>query len=464
MKKDELFYITVLLAHVGMGFLFFFAPFVGTLYGIVVIAVGIGYVINTRNQNNEVLLMAAYCMGMDVYLKMIGASLLNEYGKYTVIIFMLLGIFYSGFSKGSFLYVFFIALLIPGVFIGTQTLSLDANIRKAIAFNITGPACLAISAIYCFKRSILLTRMLDVLAMFLFPMVALLLHLFLFAPSVQEAVTGTGSNFQTSGGFGPNQVSTVLGLAMFVAFARLYLDSPTKILKAVNGFLVLVFAYRCIITFSRGGMFTGLAMMVILTVVLYQLMGAKGRGKLIIIAGMAVFAGMLVWGFSSQQTSGLIDKRYANEDATGREKKSQLSGRETLIETELNMFLNNPLLGIGVGKNKELRFEETGIQAASHNEITRMLAEHGSLGLLGLLILFLTPIVLYMSDRTQIFALVFMTFWLLTINHAAMRIAAPAFVYALALLKIRFPSSSPAPSNEYISEDENLLTTEAGTQ
>jgi O-antigen ligase len=211
-------------------------------------------------------------------------------------------------------------------------------------------------------------------------------------------------------------------------------------------------------------MFTGLAMMVILTVVLYQLMGAKGRGKLIIIAGIAVFAGIVVWGFSSQQTSGLIDKRYANEDAAGREKKSQMSGRETLIETELNMFLNNPLLGIGVGKNKEVRFEETGIEAASHNEITRMLAEHGSLGLLGLLILFLTPIVLYMSDRTQIFALVFMTFWLLTINHAAMRIAAPAFVYALALLKIRFLSSSPAPSNEYISEDENLLTIEAGTQ
>ena len=161
-----------------------------------------------------------------------------------------------------------------------------------------------------------------------------------------------------------------------------------------------------------------------------------------------------MWAFSSQQTSGLIDKRYANEDAAGRKKESQLSGRETLIETELNMFLNNPLLGIGVGKNKELRLEETGITAASHNEINRMLAGHGSLGLVGLLILFLTPIVLYMSDRTQIFALVFMAFWLLTINHAAMRIAAPAFVYALALLKVRFPSVPAAPSNEHLSLQE----------
>jgi hypothetical protein len=31
-------------------------------------------------------------------------------------------------------------------------------------------------------------------------------------------------------------------------------------------------------------------------------------------------------------------------------------------------------------------------------------------------------------------------FWLLTINHAAMRLAAPAFVYALALLIVHVPN------------------------
>jgi hypothetical protein len=34
------------------------------------------------------------------------------------------------------------------------------------------------------------------------------------------------------------------------------------------------------------------------------------------------------------------------------------------------------------------------------------------------------------------FLLCFVLFWLLTINHAAMRIAAPAFVYSLSLLNI----------------------------
>jgi len=34
------------------------------------------------------------------------------------------------------------------------------------------------------------------------------------------------------------------------------------------------------------------------------------------------------------------------------------------------------------------------------------------------------------------FMLCFVTFWFLTINHAAMRTAAPAFVYSLSLLNI----------------------------
>jgi O-antigen ligase len=113
-----------------------------------------------------------------------------------------------------------------------------------------------------------------------------------------------------------------------------------------------------------------------------------------------------------------------------------LTGREVLIESEFQMFLDHPFLGIGVGKNNEYREELTGIQSASHNELTRMLAEHGSFGVLALLILFFTPLALYLGNRQNIFALPLLVFWLLTINHAAMRIAAPAFIYALSLLKV----------------------------
>ena len=45
--------------------------------------------------------------------------------------------------------------------------------------------------------------------------------------------------------------------------------------------------------------------------------------------------------------------------------------------------MKNPIFGVGVGKGTEIREVETGIDVLSHDEITRMLAEHGSLGILG---------------------------------------------------------------------------------
>lgn len=441
MTKSEKFYLIAILIHIGIGFLFFFLPILGYVYGLAVVAFGLVFVIKTQNKNHEVLLIAAYFTGIDVYLKMIGSSISNEFGKYMVIVFMLLGIIYRGFSKSAFLYVFFISLLLPAIFIGTQTLSFDVNIRKAIAFNMSGPVCLGIAAIYTFQRSISFTRLMDVLKMLFLPMVAMLVNLFLYTPSIKEVVINTQSNFATSGGFGPNQVSTVLGLAMFVAFVQLLFGSKSKLLQLVNATLVVLFAFRCIVTFSRGGMLTGLILMLLLLLFVYGLGNAKVKAKIFVLAGAAVFTGLVIWGYTSIQTAGLIDKRYANENARGVKKSSAFSGREVLFAEEVKMFVDHPYFGVGVGRNKEVRAEETGIAAASHNEMSRLLAEHGSLGLVAFLILLFTPVVLYVQDNKQFFAIVFMVFWLLTINHAAMRIAAPAFMYSLALLKVRFEES-----------------------
>jgi hypothetical protein len=103
---------------------------------------------------------------------------------------------------------------------------------------------------------------------------------------------------------------------------------------------------------------------------------------------------------------------------------------------EINAFLDNPFFGVGVAKGTEIRLAETGQVIASHNEITRMLGEHGFFGLLGLVLLVLTPSILFLGNRQHVYAFCFVAFWLLTINHAAMRTAAPSFIYALSLLKV----------------------------
>jgi O-antigen ligase len=115
-----------------------------------------------------------------------------------------------------------------------------------------------------------------------------------------------------------------------------------------------------------------------------------------------------------------------------------------LAGEEIETFFEYPVFGIGVGRNMEKRYERTGVIVVSHNEITRMIAEHGSLGILALLILFFTPLILYLDNKYNIYLLCFLTFWLLTINHAAMRLAAPAFLYSLALLKVAHDEKTPS--------------------
>ena len=63
-------------------------------------------------------------------------------------------------------------------------------------------------------------------------------------------------------------------------------------------------------------------------------------------------------------------------------------------------------------------------------------------GILMLIILFLTPIILFFRNLNHIYLISFYLFWFLTINHAAMRTAAPAFFYALTLIKVKKPNET----------------------
>ncbi|WP_348799501.1 O-antigen ligase family protein [Flavobacterium adhaerens] len=440
MKKDELSYIYLILFHAFIGGIIYLVPFFSKIYALLIVAFGIYYIVKNKNKDNEVLIMAAYVVSVEVFLRMTHGTLLHEFGKYSVLIFMFLGMFYSGFSKNGLIYWVFLLLLIPGIVITTNTLDLDVDIRKAIAFNISGPICLAISAIYCYQRQISFDRFLGVITAFSLPLITIAVYLFLYTPSVKDVVTGTASNFATSGGFGPNQVSTILGLAVFIFFVQLLFNSKSKLLQMINAFFVMFFAFRGIVTFSRGGTYTAIMMVFVLIMIMYFKAKGNIKPKLGLIVLMSFIIGLGVWGYSSLQTNGLINKRYANQDALGREKQSQLSGREVLMASEIQMFLDNPISGVGVGMNKSIREKETGIESASHNEITRMLAEHGLIGIIALMILLCTPLILFALDRGNILALSFFIFWLLTINHAAMRLAAPAFVYALSLLKVNLAS------------------------
>jgi hypothetical protein len=171
-----------------------------------------------------VLLACAYIVGVEVFLRMNGGTIFYEASKYLVIVFILMGLIYNSFTNQALIYVFYILLLIPGIFVAVSEMGFETDIRRAIAFNLSGPICLGITAVFCYKRTISLNQIKIILLAFLLPLVSTTVYLFLFAPNLQLAVTSTESNFLTSGGFGPNQVATVLGIGVFVLATRFFLS------------------------------------------------------------------------------------------------------------------------------------------------------------------------------------------------------------------------------------------------
>ena len=436
-------YLFLVSIHAALGLLFFIIPFFSKLYCLLILVYGAYYIIKNKNRNDEALYAAAYIVGAEVIMRMTGGNLVYEIGKYGVIIFIIIGMFYRGFSKNAVAYWFYLVLLIPGIVIAITDLDFDENLRKSIAFNMTGPFALGITALYTYQKKVTMDQINYILLLVGLPIISCAVYLIFYAPDVQSIITGTGSNFETSGGFGPNQVATMLGLGVFIFIGRMLFSSPTTLLIIINAAIASVIGFRGLVTFSRGGMITGVVMLGVLMFFTYFRINNKGKSKLQLMSVVISVALVGVFFYSSLQTGGLIENRYKNEDVRGREKTTKLSGREDIMASEVDYFLREPIFGVGVAMGAKLRGEEDGRAVLSHNEITRMLAEHGSLGIIALLILLFTPMILYLDNTHNVYVFCFLAFWLLTINHAAMRLAAPSFIYALALLKVTRPNETP---------------------
>ncbi|PHR14707.1 MAG: hypothetical protein COA40_00545 [Aequorivita sp.] len=392
-----------------------------------------------------VLLAAAYVTGAEVFLRMTKAFIFYETGKYAVMFFVLLGILYMGFKKNAISYLVYILLLLPGVLVSLNAIAYDANFRTTVLFNLSGPLCLTFAAIFCYGRSIKLEDFLKVLDFIIYPLISMVVYITLYTPNIQEVVIGTASNSELSGGYGPNQVATILGLGVFILFARLLIPYKNILVHWVMMFLMVVMAYRALLTFSRGGVLVSLIMCLAFIFIIYFSTGLKTKAKISVKVLAIIGVALLVWGYTIIQTGGLIENRYANEDALGREKEDVTTGRVDLLAVEIDAFKENPVFGIGVGQGKFQFREEMGITSASHNEISRMLSEHGMFGILAILVLIFAPMVTKLNGRKNIYFYPFLIFWFLTIITTSMRIAAPAFIYALCLLNIDYaPKKKPA--------------------
>lgn len=244
--------------------------------------------------------------------------------------------------------------------------------------------------------------------------------------TTEKLVFGEGSNLVTSGGFGPNQVSATLGLGVLAAWMFIIIGKTKWWLKLIIFASMGVLAVQSALTFSRGGLYNAVGSILIGS--LFLMRDATSRIKLILVfAAIFVVTSYVILPRLEDFTGGALSNRFSNTDA---------SGRSEIVMADLDIWKENPLLGIGPGMAKGARglyYSRAGTNSA-HTEFTRLLSEHGSLGLCAFLILLVMGIKNLRRARTNKGRAVVasMLGWsFLYMLNAAMRLVAPAFIFGI---------------------------------
>jgi len=258
--------------------------------------------------------------------------------------------------------------------------------------------------------------------------------------TAQELTFIMESNFVTSGGYGPNQVSAILGLGVLLLLLL-------QIMQKNRGFSLLPFILaialltQSILTFSRGGVIN---VAVALALVALQLILKPGKSfkhvalLLVTIIIMAIFVMPQLDSF----TAGTVTERYSDFETTG---------RAELIEADIELFKNNQPFGVGVGLSSQMRRYMPG--TAAHTEYSRLLAEHGVFGVFSIFLLFLMFFRAWWkaSDALSKAWVVALAAWaLVEMTHAAMRVASIGFVFGWALIEFQQDSDIENPSGNKI--------------
>jgi hypothetical protein len=428
-------FTALIIIHVLFGF-FFLEKNIGIAIIHIIFTYSIFHIIFNQNKNNEVILWGMYWIGMEVFMRMTKSYFFYESGKYFVIIIIILGlIFEKKRHPINLVYIFYILLLLIGI--AFSEFPNGINPRKEIAASLSGPFLVGISSIYFINREITLNRLIYSLKIGVLPFLSMMVYLYIKTPNFEDITFNASSNFDTVGGFGPNQVSTALGFAIFLLVALFLKRKSFSGLFSIDLFLIFYFFYRALLTFSRGGVITSFIMISIFIVYYYKYDKIKMYRYIPIYLFGALIA-IASWIMVMQVTDGMIANRYLNRNAAGVQKEDLLSSREKYIDAEWEIFKENPFLGVGVGSVKFIRNDKYDVEGATHNEISRMLSEHGLIGLILIFVLLIYPILInYRANYLQkAFSFSFLLFWFLTINHSAMRIALPGFVYGLSLITI----------------------------
>ena len=435
-KLLQLNKLRLLFAHMLIGYLLlsFSGLNLSTFYGIIVVIIGTYYILSKPDSKSQYpILFSAYVVGLEVLLRMTNAQLFWEFGKYSVIYFLLLGIIRQRRSINILPQTFFyFLLLIPAVFI----IPFESFFiwRQDVAFNLSGPACLAICSIYFYNRNLDMEFLKKILFALILPIVAVSIYNLLIMPDLSTYHFQPYSNPITSGGFGPNQVSTLFGLGIVCILACQVFRSNLFGSQIIDLIILAIFVGLGLITFSRGGIF---AAIISFTFAISYFLFNNQKNIYIISKSLSLVIIVLIsWYIIVSLTDGVIAQRYGISSVSyGERLVMDLTGRMDIYRIDFEIFKDNFFTGIGPGQGNEAREQYGyGKTVAAHVEYSRMLAEHGILGLISLILLISLPFSSFYNckkTRGRFIIILFASLAMLTMTHSAMRLAIPSFIFGL---------------------------------
>lgn len=294
--------------------------------------------------------------------------------------------------------------------------------------------------------------------------VSVLISVVVKTPELETVNFGLEGNSATSGGASTNQISTILGFGMFLTFYSLYKKENFSGYKLGDMAIFLLFSLQTLLTFSRGGMIGGV--MAILVLVFGSAVTEspsaesatgprkKKKGFPVIYLVVGVILLFLAFTVVDQVTGGKLSLRYQGETqgTVGGYAEKDInritSGRSGIVEDDIKVWLDNPIIGGGIGSSPYLRmrYQTDGgdFYITPHIEVTRLLSEHGILGI-GYFVL-----IIYIGIRTWfrrnrlplgdvLFALYILA--IATSFHAAMRTFVTPFLISICAMSLSKPLS-----------------------
>ena len=415
--------VLMVLLHILLALTMRSHKLLSTLHAMAVLAIGV-YTALTSKDIKEIIPIAGYITGAEVLWRMTKAGVFWEFGKYATIAILILALLKMGKIKRAVLPLLFFIVLIPSAALTVGAFGWSERARELISFNMSGPLATSVCILFFSQIKADPNELRNWVWPTVYPIISIL------TLAIFSTITATTINFVaesvfvTSGGFGPNQVSAVLGLgALLLVLQTVTVDKRDGRFLALG--FALVFLVQSFLTFSRGGLYN-FAIALIGSVL--HLLAKPNRFvrsiftiSLILLLMMAFILPQL-----EQFTGGTLSKRFLDTD---------VASRESLSKADFQIFSENPAFGVGPGM--AMYFRRGAVFAAAHTEYTRILAEHGSGGVLALLILMLLLLLSYFKapDAVSRAWMVGLAGWsLVEMGHAAMRLVAISFLLGWATI------------------------------